>query len=248
MSPSPWFASWFASPLYLDLYRHRDDQEAEDAIRLFRDVTGLGSGTRILDLACGSGRHLLPLVRGGAWGVGADLSPTLLAEAKRRLDDEGRAVSLVRMDMRRMPFGACFDGVAQLFTAFGYFSTDAENERVLSEVGGILKPGGWYMLDFLNAELVRATLQARDEAVLGDRTVIQERAILNGRVEKRIIVRGPEGEQVFHESVRLFSRGELEGMLRRQGFALRGCRGDYSGVEWSEHAPRCILFAQRGSA
>lgn len=244
----PWYARWFADESYTAVYRHRDETEALQAVDLFFAATGLDpTVSRILDLACGTGRHAMAFARHRARVVAADLSPTLLAVARRGLCANPAPAAgprLVRCDMRRLPFRPAMDGVVQLFTAFGYFATDAEDASVLAGVARVLRPGGWYMLDFLNADEVRARIEPRSETPIPGGSVVQERWIAGDRVEKRIAVTRGGALREFRESVRLYARGDLERMLGAAGLAVRSVAGSYSGDAFHPASPRCILFAQ----
>jgi SAM-dependent methyltransferase len=235
-----WFEQWFGEE-YLHVYPHRDDQEAERLVGfLGREGIG-GAGAEVLDLACGPGRHAAAMSRGGARVVGVDLSRVLLFAASRR--GVGR---LVRGDMRRLPFGAAaFDVVVNLFTSFGYFASDVEHEAVLAEVSRVLRPGGRFALDYLNAPAVRAGLVRRDEHRAGGATVVQERRIAeDGRyVVKSIHLSGDS--RTFTERVRLFDRSDLEGLLARQGIAVEVAAGDYDGAPYTPGSPRLILLGRR---
>ncbi|MFZ1729516.1 MAG: class I SAM-dependent methyltransferase [Bacteroidota bacterium] len=267
-----WYQHWFADELYMELYAHRDASEARQAIDLFERVTGLrpeGSSAsansqsgdhrenaarpnsettstppQLLDLACGTGRHSFELARRGYRIAAADLSPTLLAAAARKTQRYRERLWLVRADMRRLPFAICFGAVLQLFTAFGYFPSDAANEAVIAGVRSVLLPGGWYMLDFLNASAVASTLEARTEQITLNGNVVQERSIREGRVEKRISITGDDRAEVFTESVRLFELADFEGMFLRSGFSLTDVRGNYDGSPHNADSPRCIMFAR----
>jgi SAM-dependent methyltransferase len=240
-----WFARWFADALYLDLYRHRDGEEARQAADLLFRMTGLApDGALLLDLACGTGRHAFEFARRGARVTAADLSPTLLDVARRTTQKHRGTVLLARCDMRRLPFRRAFDGVAQLFTAFGYFTSDDENAGVIAGVARVLRPGGWYMLDFLNAGDVRANLVAHSEQQLPHGRVVQERAIEGNRVVKRITLTAGGEQRSFEESVRLFTPAELDAMMEANGFAVRRRCGSYAGEPFHSTSPRCILFAQ----
>lgn len=241
-----WYTQWFGDAMYMELYSHRDAEEARGAVNLFLDVTGLHpDGTAILDLACGTGRHAFEFARRGFDVTAADLSEKLLAVANRKTRKYQERVSLLRCDMRRLPFRTSFAAVAQLFTAFGYFPTDEENEVVIEEVAGALLSGGWYMLDFFNSDHVRRSLVERTEDWFGGNFVRQQRWIEDGRVEKRISIREGESERMYAESVRLFTRPELEVMLARHGFAVRAVLGSYDGTPFHASSSRCILFSVR---
>lgn len=235
-----WFEQWFGEE-YLRAYAHRDDEDAERLVGLL-DVLGVaGSGQRVLDLACGPGRHLAVLARRGARVVGLDLSRVLLLAAR-----EAGADRLVRADMRSLPFrDAAFDAVLNLFTSFGYFTEDVEHETVLREVARTLRPGGRFVLDFLNAPAVRAGLVARDERTTGATAVVQERWFSpDGRfVHKRIRV-GAEG-RTFTERVRLYERLEIEAMMAAHGLRTIRAAGSYDGARHGPDSERLILVGER---
>jgi SAM-dependent methyltransferase len=238
---SDWFEDWFGEE-YLALYEHRDQQEARDAAALIASQIGLPARAAVLDLACGAGRHQRMLSDRGWWTIGLDLSPSLLRTA--RVAD--RDAALVRADMRALPFApASFAMVVNLFTSFGYFRDDATHLRVLREVARVVRPGGWFVLDFLNAPHVRATLVPRDERVVGTTIVEQEREITaDGRYVRKMITIGDLG-RTFVERVRLFEPAELVALCTEAGFRVNAVFGDYAGEPLSADSPRAILFAQR---
>jgi SAM-dependent methyltransferase len=148
--------------------------------------------------------------------------------------------------MRELPFAdESFDLVVNLFTSFGYFEDDYENARVLARVRTALKPGGTFVLDFLNASQVRRSLVPYDERVENGVTIEQRRTISadDRFVEKTIRLR--ERGREYVERVRLLSAGDLQRMLELAGFEVVHCFGDYTGGKWSENSPRTILFASR---
>ena len=238
-APEEWFRDWFGEA-YLSLYPHRNEVEAEAAVELLRERLSPRDGDRILDLACGAGRHL-PFLRAlGVWTAGLDLSWPLLREAS------STGSALVRGDMRRLPFGdGAFDHVASFFTSFGYFAAREEDEAVAAEIRRVLRPGGGFLLDYLNAPHVRRTLVPEDERVVDGRRVRQRRWVEEGTVVKRIEI-GPDGEQteVHHERVRLYDPEELTMLLERRGLETRRRFGDYDGRPHDPAAPRLILVGR----
>lgn len=234
----PWFREWFGEA-YLEVYPHRDRAEAERAVELFRREASPGAGARVLDLACGAGRHLGPLAAAGFRPVGLDLSAPLLRRAART--HQGR---LVRGDMRALPLAdASVDAAVQFFTSFGYFERRSEDRRVLDEVRRVLRAGGAFLLDFLNARRVREELVPRDERVVDGRRIRQRRWLEEGTVVKRIEIEPDDGGKpdVYHERVRLYEPGELEAMLEEAGLRVRDRFGDYDGSPFREEARRLVL-------
>src|SRR4051812_50031216 len=114
-----WFEQWFGEE-YHALYPHRDEEDARRAVDLIRGVVRWSAGDRILDLACGPGRHAAALERLGGRGVGVDLSRGLLRRARERA-----RVGLGRGDKRAVAFpGGGFALGGEPFTSFGVFFCD----------------------------------------------------------------------------------------------------------------------------
>ena len=177
-----WFAEWFGAE-YLQLYPHRDDEEAEHAVALVARHAALPEGAVVLDLACGAGRHVEHLREHGYRALGLDLSHDLLRVARRD------GLNVVRGDMRALPvLRGAVAMVTSFFTSLGYFPDAGDDPRVLGEVRRVLAAGGVFAVDFLNADRVRATLRPRDEVELGRRRVVQTRELVDdGQVVQKTI-------------------------------------------------------------
>ena len=244
MKPTGWFRDWFGGE-YLALYPHRDRAEARRAVELLRRATGRGPGTRVLDVGCGPGRHLVELHRIGYRATGLDLSQPMIDAAR----DTIREAGLVRADMRLLPFRQdAFDVVTSYFTSFGYFDDEGDDLEVLREVRRILKPGGSFLLDFMNADQVVANLRTEDRRTVSGVDVVQERRLVErGRiVEKRITIGAREGlpRREFVERVRLYRPEELDAMLARAGLTPGLRFGGYERSPFTLESPRYIVLAE----
>lgn len=251
MKRDEWYRLWFGED-YLALYPHRDRNEARQGVELLLSRVRLPSGSRVLDLACGAGRHLDAFSARGVEGVGLDLSAHLLGRARQASGDR----LLVRSDMRRIPFRPeTFHVVTSFFTSFGYFTRDEDNLQVLAEVRRVLRPGGTFLLDFLNAHRVVGALRPRDRQVIQGREVIQERRLLDGGryVEKRIRIANDDPSEedaearTFIERVRLYRPSELSALLEDAGFEVVERFGDYQGGRLGQDSPRVIHLARSPS-
>ncbi len=238
-----WYAGWFNQD-YLDLYAHRSTHEARTVADFIAAALPDARGGLTLDLGCGAGRHL-PFLAERQATVGLDLSPWLLAVARRHVPD----APLARGDMRALPFrDAAFTLVVSLFTSFGYFADDGENEGVLAEVARVTAPGGWLVLDFLNAPHARRTLVPTERTRVNARWVRQARRISDdGRYVTKTIHLEDSGRE-YVERVRLFEPDELMRMLRAVGFDVGALYGDYDGGVWRATSPRAIVVAHRRRA
>jgi SAM-dependent methyltransferase len=246
-----WYREWFEEH-YLDLYEHRDPQEAEVFVTTLLDRLDPPAGGRVLDVACGAGRHAHALAGRGFQVVGIDLSRCILERAAADTPPEparGRTL-FVQGDMRCLPVRprGWADLVLNLFTSFGYFPTEEEDARTLAGMAGALRPEGILVLDFLNRSQVLASLVECDEQQRDGLTILQERRLTDRkrRIEKRITLHHPDGRRSsFRESVRLYAPEELCRLLREAGLSRVELWGDYTGTPLQPESPRCIALAAR---
>ena len=140
-----WFKDWFNSPFYHQLYAHRDETEAADFIDKLITHLQPKAGARMLDVACGKGRHSMQLAANGFDVTGIDLSKESIAAA---LLNEGENLHFYEHDMR-LPFWInYFDIAFNFFTSFGYFKTQREHDNAIRTIATALKPGGIFVMDF----------------------------------------------------------------------------------------------------
>lgn len=151
-----------------------------------------------------------------------------------------------RSDIRRIPFKGFFEVVLNLFTSFGYFREDEGNAAALSELASCLMPGGFLVIDLMNAARVRQTLVPESESFNGGRRIVQQRWIRGNRVQKRIEVTNSIGEQwIFREDVRLYEPDEIVGMMLSAGLADPVLAGGFDGLPYSSDSARMLVRARR---
>ena len=242
-----WFEEWFDSPLYEKLYADRDEEEAARLIEFIEKILPLQKGDTILDLGCGRGRHSVTLSQKGYDVTGIDLSKRAIGRARER----ARSLNLecIRFEVRdmRRPLAERFDAVFNLFTTFGYFDTDAENARVFDSVRQMLRPGGWYVFDYLNAARVRRSVRPFDEGTFHGIHYDIRRYIENNAVHKKIIF---SGEQLDHdkeytERVKLYELPWFREQLTKRGFEINRVYGDYRGNEFDPDKSDRLLIICR---
>ncbi|HEX7881103.1 MAG TPA: class I SAM-dependent methyltransferase [Candidatus Eisenbacteria bacterium] len=196
---------------------------------------------RLLDLACGPGRHAVALGKQGIRVTGVDLSDRLLALAAQAAELEGvTTVEFVKGDAREMPYNEEFDAAICLCEgAFGLLETDIENERVLNAIYRALKPGGRMALTCLS--LYHLMRKGQDLTAFDPQTNMYER-------EEMIQVEGGS-EELFRFHERYYDFPGLKILLERVGFRHIlgfGCRaGEYSRRAITLDDVEILVYAQK---
>ncbi|MPZ14607.1 MAG: methyltransferase domain-containing protein [Chloroflexi bacterium] len=219
--------------------------EAERAIRLL----GLTGEERVLDVACGYGRHAVHLAGRGLRVFGLDINAYFLDVATQRAADEAVGLCFVRGDMRLLPFREAFDAAVCLGGSFRQFASEEEDLALLEETARALKPGGKFLLDVANRDGMLSRFVGKDWDRLEDgTTVLHERRwdSLRGRLEGKDVVISPDGRQREYEhSMRLYGAPEIGSILRRAGFDVLALYGSLAGSAFGWDSARVNVVAQR---
>ena len=238
-----WFASWFDSPYYHLLYKSRDENEAQKALANLLRALQLPPETRVLDLACGKGRHSRYLAEKGFEVTGLDIAPASILFARQF---ETERLSFYQHDMRK-PFRVnYFDAVMNMFTSFGYFKTDTDHLLSLKHVAENLKPGGLFLLDFFNSVYVHQNLIRAEEKTVDKITFSLKRWVRSGYVFKSVEFQ--TGGRLFHfqEQVRLFELSDFQVLFEKAGLRILQTYGDYDLSSFAEKtSKRLIIIAEK---
>ena len=244
-----WYRSFFGQD-YLDVYGHllteeSSQTEADFVIR----ALDLKPGDRVLDLCCGTGRHAVLLAKAGLEVTGLDMSEEYLALARSAAREAGVEVRFVQGDMREIPYKGEFDAVVNMFTAFGYFDEDADDQRVIDGAAVALRPGGRLLLDLLNRDWVVANYVRSESREGSDGTVYTEQRTFDpvaGRNHVEFTIASADGaERKVSHHIRLYVATEISGMLDRTGLTLERSYGGYDGSLLSVETRRMILVSSK---
>ena len=243
--PRPWYESFFG-PDYLKQYAHTTTvQEVDGVVK----VLHLRPGSRVLDLACGAGRHSIELAKRGLKVVGYDLSEPLLKAARAAARKASAKAAFVHGDMRDLPYHGEFDAVVNLFTSFGYFDDPKDDRTVLARVARALKPRGKFLMERFNRESLATALPSQSWQVRDDKSVILYEDtfdILRGRYETRQIVIDRAGTREHRASVRAYTFPELKGMFDEAGLFVHRVLGGLDLSPYTARSWRLVLYAVKG--
>ncbi|GAB4294935.1 MAG: class I SAM-dependent methyltransferase [Ignavibacteriaceae bacterium] len=241
-----WFEDWFNTDTYLQVYRHRNQADARSLVTLILNRIELQKNAAVLDMACGAGRHSILFALNGFNVTAVDLSQNLLNVAVKMSNRLNLKIDFINADIRHLSLRKKFDLVVNLFTSFGYFKTDAENFKVLSNAFNHLNKNGYFVLDYFNSRFIEKNLIPLSEDYLTSGKITQSRKIEGNRVVKTIKVQTNGSVHNYFESVRLYSKSELEDAVEKSGFKIKYLYGDYKGTDFDlETSPRIIIIAEK---
>lgn len=237
-----WFERWFDSPYYHILYKDRNDEEAEFFLDNLLNHLRIPKGAKILDLACGRGRHSIYLNKLGYNVTGLDLSPQNIEFAHRYGNEN---LHFYVHDMRKVFKVNEFDLVLNLFTSFGYFGNPAEDEKVVNSVYSMLKKDGIFVLDYLNVNKLDFEDMTYEKEVDGIQFNIRK-YIVNEKIVKEIFIKDTDREYQFSEYVSAITPERFYAMFKNAGFRYIHVFGSYELDEYTtERCPRFIIIGRK---
>jgi SAM-dependent methyltransferase len=222
--PQDWYTRGFPADTTIQMpWADRTIAEVDRAMTMLRPE----GGERVLDLACGSGRHSRELRRRGFEVVGVDISAELLEIAEREASEEDLDIDFVEADLRKLDWEDEFDIVLSLNDgAVGYFETDEENYTTFQVVARALRQGGGHLMQLPNVLHAEKHLPMKSW-IIGEATVElsdhhwnpQTRYLEGSTVPIRIgeVLENPEPIP-FRQ--RLYSLDELEEIYQSVGMTL----------------------------
>ena len=255
-----WWKTLFGQN-YLDIYLpdftpERTSQEVDFVIK----VAKLTRQDKILDLACGHGRHSIELAKRGLTVVGLDYSVPFIEKAKADAKKAGVKVDFTLGDMKDLPFNQDFDVVLLLFTSFGFFH-NKENQEVFNQINKSLKPNGRFLLDVISGEAVERRFSKEGQEEEGsDLLKISRTTQMNGIAVDEIELYDSQEQLVhnrrewlddgakkeFEYHLRVYTVPQYKDMLAEAGLEFQDLWGDFSGNPHNTNDNvRTILLAKK---
>ena len=219
-----WFEDWFDSPYYHILYQNRNEKEAELFIDSLIRTVPITPNSKILDLACGRGRHSYYLNQLGHDVKGVDLSQSNIKCAQRFNNDR---LSFEVLDMRDPLPKTQPDYVINLFTSFGYFIHEQDDIKVLKNVHRVLNSTGKFIIDYLNVNKTIQSLGGKEKFTLDNFDFDVERIVKKNFIVKHIQVNHNGRISNFKEMVKILRLTDFEAYFRLAGFVIDQLYGDY---------------------
>jgi ubiquinone/menaquinone biosynthesis C-methylase UbiE len=218
ISENGWWNDFF-EPFRIFFYTVPQD-ETNAQVRYLVKKLNLKPGRKFLDCPCGIGRVAVPLAKRGIAVTGVDITQSYLDELEQRSLKLGLNIKLVRKDMRRISFNSEFDAVGNIWSSFGFFDTEAENQLVLKKMFKALKPGGKLVLHLFNRDNILKDFQTHRWFQVKNVKILEEREFNYRTSIMHTIWHFMAGgeQQTSYFDIREYSYHELVSMFESVGF------------------------------
>jgi SAM-dependent methyltransferase len=226
------------------------------------------AGGKVLEIACGSGRLMLPLGRAGNTVLGVDASPHMLAIARDKLAHEPEArqrMHLLQADMRDFDATqhAPFDLAICAVKSFAYLTERADQLHTLQRIAAHLRRNGWLAIDFMHprpAWLAAPVGSIRDDLLQHSTehgfTLSRVESVVSTDLDRQVrVIRSAYEVIDNHGAVvakrfvewpyRYTFRFEAEHLLERAGFAIDALYGGYAREAFTSDSATMLFLARR---
>ena len=236
--------NWFDTPYYKLLYKNRNENEARLFIDNILKKINIEPNSKILDLACGTGRHSIYLSKKGFNVIGIDKSKKNILTAK---ENENKKLIFFQQEMTKdinMQFNAIFN----FFTSFGYVD-HKYNYDTIENISKNLKKGGLFIIDFLNQKIVRKNIVEYEEKNIENINFNIHRYIENNYIIKEISFKHNKTKYNFKEKVMLLDLEDFENYFNKNNLKIIDIYGNYKLSSFDiNKSPRLILISKKNPA
>ncbi len=232
----------------------------DEDLDLYRNFAELCSGS-LLELACGSGRLLLPLAREGYTLTGVDTSEHMLALAQERLQQEhvSSRVTLVQQDMGALHLPQKYSLAFIALGSFAHLVTRKAQQQALAAIRAHLTKGGTFIVDISNTDarymeqmggqLLHQGTWRRDDGTFLTHMVSPASSHTQHLLElthfyDQHVQGGPINRTIVTTHLYLFERSEMELLLEQAGFVVKDVYGDYDLGPYTLESQRMIFITE----
>lgn len=246
-------SDWYRKIWTLDIQNQSWVEDTKRQVTFLIDELKLQGGEKILDLACGFGRHSLELARRGFAVTGVDITPAYIQYAKEQAESEGLDARFLCADIREVGFKSEFDLVLNMADgAVGYLENDAENRKIFAVVSKALKPGGRHFMDIMNGSYAEKHFPCKlwDAGEMGltlsnlewdDKT----RTLIYGQLDFEYGKALKKPEMTEGNPIRLYTLTEIAEIMSSVGMKVINSYADFTGKPSSDKDIQLMVYSQK---
>ncbi|MEC9160796.1 MAG: class I SAM-dependent methyltransferase [Bacteroidota bacterium] len=241
-----WFKTWFNTKYYHILYEDRNYDDAQFFIDNIINELQTSRTDKILDVACGRGRHSIYLSKLKYNVTGIDLSTNNINYAKKAAKNNQLDCNFFTHDMRN-EINYKFDLILNMFTSFGYF-TEIDNLKTIFAFKKSLNPSGSLIIDFMNLGFVTKNFIKKEVILKKGINFNVKRSISNKKVKKEISFSIENKNYNYIESLSALTLSDFKKMFLKSGLKLIKTYGDYDLKPFNyETSKRLIMLVKNNN-
>lgn len=233
-------SEWYKNIWSLDIKNQSWVEDTESQVDFIINTLELTGKERVLDLACGFGRHSISFARKGFSVVGVDITKDYIDDAIKVAKSSSLEIDFIHADIRDLRYDNEFDVVLNLSDgAIGYLENDEENLKIFDVIANALRPGGKHFMDICHAEHAEYFFPKRyweigstslslpefDWDKENRRMLFGGWGITFGEIAQKPVSIEPES------SIRLYSKSELDIILHQRQMKIINTFSNYYGKE-----------------
>jgi len=235
--------NWFNSDYYHILYKNRNKKEAEFFINNLIKKLKIKKKSKILDLACGVGRHSFYLNKKGMNVIGIDNSENNIKKAKKF---ENKFLKFKKKEMTE-DYGQEFDFIFNLFTSFGYIN-EKHNLNTFKSINNSLINHGILVIDYLNVFKLKEELVEKETKKIGNIIFNIKRSFKDNFIVKKIKIKDNNEIFYFEERVMELTKNDFKDYLKKFNFEILDVYGNYNLEKYHKNSERLIMIIKKSQS
>ena len=246
-------SDWYKKIWTLDIQNQSWVEDTGRQVDFLIEKLELKGNEKILDLACGFGRHSLELARRGYDVTGVDITSEYIEYAAKQAQDEGLSARFICADIREVEFSGEFDVVLNMADgAIGYLENEEENLKIFRVISNALKSGGKHFMDIMNADYAATHFPCKQWDA-GEKCLtlsdfewdMESKTLIYGQIDI------PYGEPVFQPEmaegnpIRLYSLDEIKELFSALDMRVLDSYADFSGKPSSDNNIQLMVYSKK---
>jgi len=246
-------ADWYKYGWNLDIMNQSWTENTVEQVEFIIEKMGLTGNERILDLACGYGRHALEFARRGYEVVGVDITEDYVNYGNEQAQKENLTAKFILSDIRDVKFENEFDVVLNMADgAVGYLENDAENMKIFKVISKALKPGGQHFMDIMSGDYAKLHFPCqlweagqKGLTLAGFDWNPETRTMLYGQLDYKYGEILPKPEMDLGNPTRLYTQEEVIEIMKTVGMTFKEAYSDTKGTPAGQNGFQMMAFSKK---
>lgn len=247
-------ADWYKHGWDLDIMNQSWTENTISQVDFIIKALELNGNEKILDLACGYGRHALEFAKRGYEVVGVDITEQYVEYGNEQAKKHHYPAHFMQSDIRQVSFENEFDVVLNMADgAIGYLENDEENYKSFAVISKALKPGGKHYMDIMSGDYAAGHFPCKlwEEGekgltLSGFQWNPETKTMLYGQLDYLYGSTLPKVEMEYGNPTRLYTYAEIQNIMKLLGMKVQKAFADVEGNPYTNNSIQMIVCSEKG--